>query len=163
MLNFAERTGSGAVMLVWSFLTSQAISQYTTYSNVLFESLHRSLWIAKATTNADLESASHASSLRCLSRVLLYTFTITDMYPTTKAVWGVVWETNLLQYRYYYVRAELKLFLAMLHWYCCLWCLISSSVNSSSCQQLPALERRTAPATRCEEWVHFWAAAHDLL
>jgi hypothetical protein len=43
MLNFAERTGSGAVMLVWSFLTSQAISQYTTYSNVLFESLHRSL------------------------------------------------------------------------------------------------------------------------
>jgi len=150
-------------MLVWSFLTSQAISQYTTYSNVLFESLHRSLWIAKATTNADLESASHASSLCCLSRVLLYTFTITDMYPTTKAVWGVVWETNLLQYRYYYVRAELKLFLAMLHWYCCLWCLISSSVNSSSCQQLPALERRTAPATRCEEWVHFWAAAHDLL
>ena len=161
MLNFAERTGSGAVMLVWSFLTSSAISQYRTYSNVLFESLHRSLWIAKATTNADLESASHASSLCCLSRVLLYTFTITDMYPTTKAVWGVVWETNLLQY--YYVRAELKLFLAMLHWYCCLWCLIiSSSVNSSSCQ-LPASERRTAPATRCEEWVHFWAAAHDLL
>ena len=58
---------------------------------------------------------------------------------------------------YYCVRAELNLFLAVLHWSCCLWCLISSSVNSSSCQ-LPASERRTAPATRCEEWVHFWAA-----
>ena len=52
---------------------------------------------AKATTNAELlESTTHASSLCCFSRVLFYNFTITDIYPTTEAVWGVVWETNLL-------------------------------------------------------------------
>ena len=84
MLNFAERTGSGAVMLVWSFLTSEAVSRYTTHTKRL--TIHSSL-TAKATTNAELESTTHASSLCCFSPVLLYNFTITDIYPTTtKAV-----------------------------------------------------------------------------
>ena len=30
MLNFAEQTGSGAVIIVWSFLASQPISLYET-------------------------------------------------------------------------------------------------------------------------------------
>jgi len=80
-------------MLVWSFLLSQAVSRYTTHTKRL--RIHSSL-TAKATTNAELESTTHASSLCCFSRVLFYNFTITDIYPTTEAVWGVVWETNLL-------------------------------------------------------------------
>jgi len=41
----------------------------------------------------------YASSLCYFSRVLFHNFTITNIHPTTKAFWGVVWETNLLLLR----------------------------------------------------------------
>ena len=60
MLNFAERTGSGAVMLVWSFLLVTIIVRYTTYTNITsyytFITHYNYNSTAKAVTNAELES-----------------------------------------------------------------------------------------------------------
>ena len=59
MLNFAERTGSGAVMLVWSFLLVTIILRYTTYTNITiihFITHYNYNSTVKAVTNAELES-----------------------------------------------------------------------------------------------------------
>jgi hypothetical protein len=46
MLNFAEQTGSGAVMIVWPILKSDVFSCYKFTVSVFFSHILVSLWAA---------------------------------------------------------------------------------------------------------------------